>query len=134
LVVASSALEVSEFVGMPEARIPLAQAAIYVACAPKSNASYLAIEEASKDIEENKVQDVPEHLKDASYPGAKKLGHGQGYKYPHAYEGNFVEQQYCARPTRYYRPSENGQEAEIKKRLEKLRPPASPPQNDGRSA
>jgi len=121
LVLANAALQVSEFVGMPEARIPLAQAAIYVACAPKSNASYLAIEKAQADIEKNKVQEVPDHLKDASYPGAEKLGHGEGYKYSHNYPGHYVQQKYTRKKVKYYEPSDIGYEAKIKQRLEKLR-------------
>lgn len=103
LVIAVSALRAVEFVGMPEARIPLAQATIYVAKAPKSNACYRAIEAALKDIEEEKVQEVPDHLKDAHYPGAKRLGHGEGYKYPHDY-GGYVEQDYMIRKKKYYNP------------------------------
>ncbi|MBU1090341.1 MAG: replication-associated recombination protein A, partial [Candidatus Omnitrophica bacterium] len=121
LVLANAALQISEFVGMPEARIPLAQAVIYVSCAPKSNASYLAIEKALSDIEKNKTQEVPDHLKDATYPGADKLGHGKGYKYAHDYEGHFVKQKYTRRAVRYYEPTEIGYEAKIKQRLEKLR-------------
>jgi putative ATPase len=94
---------------------------IYVACAPKSNASYLAIDKAYADIEHNKVQEVPDHLKDASYPGAKTLGHGQGYKYVHSYEGHYVEQKYTRRPVRYYEPTNIGHEARLKERLDKLR-------------
>jgi putative ATPase len=111
LVLANAALQISEFVGMPEARIPLAQAVIYVACAPKSNASYLAIDKAYADIENQKVQEVPDHLKDASYRGAKALGHGQGYKYAHDYKEHYVKQKY----------TDIGHEAKIKQRLEKLR-------------
>ncbi|MBU0709198.1 MAG: replication-associated recombination protein A [Candidatus Omnitrophica bacterium] len=121
LVLANAALQISEFVGMPEARIPLAQAVIYVSCAPKSNASYLAIEKALSDIEKNKTQEVPDHLKDATYAGADKLGHGKGYKYAHDYEGHFVKQKYTRRAVRYYEPTEIGYEAKIKQRLEKLR-------------
>ena len=121
LVLANAALQISEFVGMPEARIPLAQAVIYVACAPKSNASYLALEKATQDIKENKVQDVPDHLKDASYQGAKKLGHGQGYKYSHDYPEHYVKQQYTSQKVCYYEPTGLGHEAKIKERLEKLR-------------
>lgn len=86
---------------MPEARIPLAQAAIYVACAPKSNASYLAIDKAYADIENKKVQEVPDHLKDASYPAAEALGHGKGYKYSHDYEGHYVKQKYTRKKVQY---------------------------------
>jgi putative ATPase len=121
LVLAHAALQISEFVGMPEARIPLAQAVIYVSCAPKSNASYLAIEKASKDIRENKVQEVPDHLKDTNYSGAEKLGHGLGYKYAHDYPGHFVKQKYTRKKVYYYEPADIGHEAKIKERLEKLR-------------
>lgn len=103
LVVASAALRAVEFVGMPEARIPLAQAAIYVANAPKSNASYMAIEAALKDVQEEETMEVPDHLKDSHYPGAKKLGHGEGYKYPHNYPGGFVEQEYLRKKKKYYK-------------------------------
>jgi len=120
-VLANAALQISEFVGLPEARIPLAQAAIYVACAPKSNASYLAIDKAYADIEKNKVQEVPDHLKDASYPGAEVLGHGKGYKYAHDYEGHYVKQKYTRKAVKYYEPTDVGYEAKIKQRLEKLR-------------
>ena len=121
IVLANAALQISEFVGMPEARIPLAQAAIYVACAPKSNASYLAIDKASEDIEKEKVQEVPGHLKDASYPGAEVLGHGKDYKYPHSYEGHYVKQKYTRKKVRYYEPTDIGYEAKIKQRLEKIK-------------
>ncbi len=118
IVLANAALNVAEFVGMPEARIPLAQAAIYVACAPKSNASYLAIEKASSDIKEKRVQEVPDHLKDAHYKGAQKMGHGEGYKYSHDYEGHYVEQKYTRKKVKYYEPTDIGYEAKIKQRLE----------------
>ena len=121
LVLANAALQISEFVGMPEARIPLAQAVIYVSCAPKSNASYLAIDKAYQDIENEKTQEVPEHLKDASYRGAEVLGHGKGYKYAHDYPGHFVKQKYTRKAVRYYEPTDIGFEAKIKQRLEKLR-------------
>ena len=120
LVLANAALQISEFVGMPEARIPLAQAVIYVSCAPKSNACYLAIEKAGQDIRENKVQEVPDDLKDANYSGAEKLGHGLGYKYAHDYPGHFVKQKYTRKKVRYYEPTDIGHEAKIKERLEKL--------------
>jgi putative ATPase len=103
LIIATSALRAVEFVGMPEARIPLAQATIYIAKAQKSNACYRAIEAALKDIETEQVQEIPDHLKDAHYPGAKKLGHGKGYKYPHDY-GGYVEQDYMIKKKRYYNP------------------------------
>ena len=121
LVLANAALQISEFVGMPEARIPLAQAVIYVTCAPKSNASYLAVERATQDIKDNKVQEVPDHLKGSSYSGAEKLGHGVGYKYSHDYPGHYVKQQYIPQKVCYYEPTDLGHEAKIKERLEKLR-------------
>jgi len=121
LVLANAAMQISEFVGMPEARIPLAQAVIYVSCAPKSNAGYLAIEKAYQDIENEKVQEVPDHLKDTSYSGAEKLGHGKGYKYAHDYEGHYVKQKYTRKKVRYYEPTDIGHEAKIKQRLENLR-------------
>ncbi|MBI4706775.1 MAG: replication-associated recombination protein A [Candidatus Omnitrophica bacterium] len=121
LVLANAALEVAEFVGMPEARIPLAQACIYVSCAPKSNASYMAIDKAYKDIENERLQEVPEHLKDASYKGAEKLGHGKGYRYAHDYPGHYVDQQYTPKGVKYYEPTEMGFEAKIKERMKKLK-------------
>lgn len=101
LVVANSAAQAVEMIGMPEARIILAQAALYVAKAPKSNACYRAIEAAMKDIEHERTLPVPEHLKDAHYSGAKKLGRGEGYKYPHDY-GGYVNQQYLPKKKKYY--------------------------------
>jgi len=103
LVVAVSALRAVEFIGMPEAKIPLAQATIYIAKAPKSNASYKAVETALKDISTEETMEVPDHLKDSHYPGAKKLGHGIGYKYPHDYVGP-VEQEYLKKKKKYYDP------------------------------
>jgi putative ATPase len=103
LVVAISALKSIEFVGMPEARIPLAQATIYIANAPKSNACYRAIEAALSDIKNEATMEVPDHLKDSHYPGAKKLGHGEAYKYPHDYGGH-VEQEYLKKKKKYYEP------------------------------
>ncbi|MBU1727542.1 MAG: replication-associated recombination protein A [Candidatus Omnitrophica bacterium] len=120
LVLANAALQISEFVGMPEARIPLAQACIYVSCAPKSNASYLAIDKAYSDIENDRVQEVPDHLKDATGDG-EALGHGEGYKYAHDYPGHFVKQKYTRKKVRYYEPTEIGHEAKIKQRLDKIR-------------
>jgi putative ATPase len=103
LVIATSTLRAVEFVGMPEARIPLAQASIYIANAPKSNACYRAIEAAMEDMGKEETLEVPEHLKDSHYPGAKKLGHGKGYKYPHDYGGH-VEQDYLQKKKKYYNP------------------------------
>ncbi|MFQ5862388.1 MAG: replication-associated recombination protein A [Candidatus Brocadiales bacterium] len=121
LVLANAALGALEFVGMPEARIPLAQAVTYVACAPKSNAAYLAIEKALDDVRKERTMAVPKHLRDASYPGASKLGHGKGYKYPHNYKDQWVEQEYTPQKRCYYEPKQVGVESEIRARLERWR-------------
>jgi putative ATPase len=121
LVVATAALQAVEFVGMPEAQIPLAQAVTYIAGSPKSNAAYLAIAEAMKDVKEGRTIAVPAHLKDASYPGAKRLGRGHGYKYAHDFEGHWVDQDYLGVAKEYYRPTMEGFEAKIRERLEGLR-------------
>lgn len=118
LVLAAAALQAVEFVGMPEAQIPLAQAAIYVATAPKSNSSYTAISKALADVAEERTHAVPEHLRDASYPGAKRLGRGEGYRYPHDYPDHIVEQVYLPREAMYYEPSSEGYEKEIARRIE----------------
>ncbi|MDP2167289.1 MAG: replication-associated recombination protein A [Thermodesulfovibrionales bacterium] len=104
LLVAVAALRAVEFVGMPEARIPLAQAVIHIANAPKSNACYMAIEAAMADVSSEETMEVPEHLKDSSYPGAEKLGRGEGYKYPHDYPGGVTEQEYLKKKKKYYKP------------------------------
>ena len=117
LVLAQSAFTVADFVGMPEARIPLAQAAIYVACAPKSNACYLGIDKAMQEVEQERVQEVPAHLKDASYKSAGKLGRGKGYKYAHDYPNHFVPQKYTKRKISFYVPQDIGYEKKIKERL-----------------
>ncbi|MEA3489624.1 MAG: replication-associated recombination protein A [Candidatus Omnitrophota bacterium] len=121
LVVANAAMQAADFVGFPEARIPLAQGTVYVACAPKSNAAYMAIEKAVKDVEMERTQEVPDHLKDANYPGAKKLGRGEEYKYAHSYEGHYVEQDYLRKKKNYYFPTEIGYEKKIKTWIETLR-------------
>ena len=121
LVVANAAFQVSEFVGMPEGRIPLAQAVCYIACAPKSNAAYLGIDKAMKDVEESRTLEVPTHLKDSHYPGAKKLGHGKGYKYSHQYKDHYVEQDYIPESKKYYEPTDSGYEKKIKEYLESIR-------------
>ncbi|MBN1404957.1 MAG: replication-associated recombination protein A [Candidatus Omnitrophica bacterium] len=120
-ILASAALQISEFVGMPEARIPLAQATVYIACAPKSNAAYMGIENAMADVEKNRTMEVPVHLKDANYPGAERLGHGEGYKYAHSYEGHYVEQDYLSKKQKYYEPTDIGYEKKIKEYLGNLK-------------
>ena len=120
LVVANAAFQASEFVGFPEARIILAQAAIHVACAPKSNASYLAIDAALAKVREEKSAPVPKHLQDASYPGAKELKRGADYRYAHDHQDGYVTQDYGVPRGAFYRPNERGKESEIKQRLEDL--------------
>ncbi|MFH1478824.1 MAG: replication-associated recombination protein A [Candidatus Omnitrophota bacterium] len=121
LILANAAFQVADFVGMPECRIPLAQAACYIACAPKSNASYMAIDKAMKDVEEGRTLEVPDHLKGSSYKGAKKLGRGEGYKYAHSYKDHYVEQEYKPNKKIYYEPTDIGYEKKIKEYLEYIR-------------
>lgn len=123
LQVAVAAFHALELVGMPEGRIPLAQAVTYLATAPKSNASYVAINEALRMVREEGHRPVPPHLRDANYKGAAALGHGQGYLYPHDYPGHFVPQRYLPEGVDvvFYRPSENGYEREIGERLSRWR-------------
>jgi putative ATPase len=116
LSVAVSAMEAVEFVGMPEARITLGQATTYLATAPKSNASYLAIDKALQDVKQNRVLPVPRHLRSASYAGAARLGH-QGYRYAHEGEGHFVAQEYVPTSAVYYEPTREGYEDVIAKRM-----------------
>ncbi len=122
-VLASAAVEISEFVGLPEAQLALAQAAIYIACAPKSNAVASAIWRAVEDVKQEPTGQVPKHLKDSHYRAAKKLGFGADYKYPHSFEQGFVPQQYLPDGVRkkYYSPTERGYEKNIKRYLQKLR-------------
>ena len=122
LVVATAAMQASEFVGLPECRIPLAQATVYVACAPKSNAAYLGIEKALKDVEQGRTLEVPQHLKDAHYKGAKTLGRGKGYQYAHDYPDHHVEQAYLpeGKSRIYYEPTDLGFEKTIKAWLQRL--------------
>ncbi|MFP4056971.1 MAG: replication-associated recombination protein A [Candidatus Brocadiia bacterium] len=118
LILASAALQIAEFVGLPEAKIPLAQAVTFIATSPKSNAAYLAIERAIEDIREGRVLEVPAYLRDASYRGAKRLGRGEGYHYAHQGEDHYVEQDYLPVERTYYQPTEQGYEKQIKQRLE----------------
>jgi len=121
LVLANAAFQAAEFIGWPEARIPLAEATIYIATAPKSNSTVAAIDAAAKDVESGRTLEVPEHLRDSHYPGAKRLGHGEGYKYAHDYPGHFVSQDYLGAARRYYEPTEQGVEKKIKDRLDQWR-------------
>jgi putative ATPase len=120
-VLAAAAVQISEFVGFPEAQLPLAQAAIYIACAPKSNASAKAIWSAVSDVKTKKTIPVPKHLKDSHYSGAKKQGYGTEYKYPHDRPGGFVVQEYLPdKKTQYYAPTPRGKEKIIMEYLQKL--------------
>ena len=124
LLIAVAAADAVQYIGMPEGRIPLAEAVVYLATAPKSNASYLALDAAIADVRAGRIGRVPKHLRDAHYAGAKKLGHGKGYRYSHDSELGVVQQQYLPdelRDTRYYTPTEHGNERDVKARLEKLR-------------
>ena len=124
LTVAVSASMAVERIGLPEARIILAQAASYVAGAPKSNAAVNAIDKAMSMVRERETGQVPPYLRDAHYGGAKNLGHGIGYKYAHNYPEHYVKQQYLPDEMvgeRFYEPSENGYEKEIGERLMRLR-------------
>ena len=124
LPIAVAAAEGVQLIGMPEGRILLAEAVVYLATAPKSNASYKALDEAIADVRAGKIGRVPMHLRDAHYPGAKRLGHGKGYKYSHDSDFGVVEQQYLPDElagTSYYRPTNNGYERDVAARLDKLR-------------
>ncbi len=121
LVLANAAFQAAEFIGWPEARIPLAEATLYIATAPKSNSTLLAIDAALKDVESGRTLPVPESLRDTHYRGAKRLGHGEGYKYAHDYAGHFVPQDHLGTEKRYYEPTEQGVEKKIKERVERWR-------------
>ncbi len=121
LVLANAAFQAAEFIGWPEARIPIAEATIYIATANKSNSTIMAIDAALEDVKSGRTLPVPAHLRDKSYKGAKRLGHGEGYKYAHDYEGHFVPQDYLGAEKRYYEPTEQGVEKKIKERLDHWR-------------
>ena len=124
IVVATSAAQAVERIGMPEAQIILSQAATYVACAPKSNAAYGAISAALDVVKNSRTPRVPTHLQDAHYKGAEKLGHGLGYKYAHDYPNHYVKQQYLPDElvgTRFYEPTEMGYEAKIREHFAKIK-------------
>ena len=124
LLIAMAAADAVQLIGMPEGRIPLAEAVVYLATAPKSNASYMALDAAIADVRAGNGGRVPKHLRDAHYAGAKRLGHGKGYRYSHDSELGVVEQQYLPdelRDTVYYRPTEHGHEREVFARWAKLR-------------
>jgi len=114
-------LQVAEFVGWPEARIPLAEATVYIATANKSNSAYLAIDAALEYVRSGRTLPVPGHLRDTHYAGAERLGHGQGYEYAHDHPEHFVAQDYLGADKHYYEPTEQGVEKKIKERVEKWR-------------
>jgi putative ATPase len=118
LVIANSAYQAAESIGYPEAKIPLAQATVYIACAPKSNAAYMGIERALEDVEKKPLLEVPQHLKDSHYKGAEKLGKGKGYIYPHSDKEKAEKQKYLPQNRRYYYPKNVGLEAKFKRLLE----------------
>ncbi|GAA1506098.1 replication-associated recombination protein A [Brevibacterium permense] len=124
LPIAVAASTAVQNIGMPEGRIPLAEAVTYLALAPKSNASYRALDAAIADVKNGLAGEVPMHLRDAHYPGAKELGHGEGYKYSHDYPHGVADQEYLPESLRgkhYYSPTGNGMERSMAERLENLR-------------
>jgi putative ATPase len=124
LVVANAAAQAVQFVGMPEAALILAQAVTYLATAPKSNSSTLAIGQALADVRSKDCGPPPAHLRDAHYKGASALGHGQGYLYPHDFPGAWVDQQYLPeklKQVKYYQPTDRGYEAKIRDNLKNKR-------------
>jgi putative ATPase len=124
LVVAVAALHAVDFIGMPEGKIPLAEATLYLACAAKSNSSVAGIGSALDAVQKGEVVQVPTYLRDTHYPGAKRLGHGDGYQYSHEFPDGIAPQRYGIEPGRFFQPTDYGYEAKIKARLaewEKLR-------------
>ncbi len=121
LVLAQTSCQAAEFIGWPEARIPLAEAAIYIACANKSNSAMVAIDAALTDVRSGRTLAVPKHLRDAHYQGAKQLDHGKGYQYSHDFPGHYVPQSYLEEARRFYQPTDQGSEKKIKERLERWR-------------
>lgn len=133
LVVATNASMAVERVGMPEAQIILSQAAAYVACAPKSNASCVAIDLAMQEVAQSGNLSIPTHLQDAHYKGAAKLGHGIGYKYAHDYPNHYVKQQYLPyelNGKEFYTPSGNGYEEKIREHMKRIKEEAEPGEDD----
>jgi len=125
LQVAVSAMQAVQFIGLPECTLTLAQAVTYMSCAPKSNASCVALMKATADVKNVHIKTLPPHLQDAHYKNAPQLGRGANYKYPHDYPGNYVPQQYLPDELVdrvYYNPTENGVEKKISESLRKLRP------------
>jgi putative ATPase len=121
LVLANAAFQAAEFIGWPEARIPIAEAALYIATAYKSNSVITAIDAALGDVRSGRTLAVPEHLRDAHYAGAKRLGHGAGYQYAHDFPDHFVAQDHLGAAKQYYEPSDQGVEKKVRERVEKWR-------------
>lgn len=121
LIIAQAAADATNFIGLPECNLVLAQAAIYLACAPKSNASAVAIWQASSDVREGRTLPVPKHLKSTGYSGAKRLGSGEGYRYPHDEKDGTVDQEYLGVDKVYYTPTDRGAEAKIQEFLKRVR-------------
>jgi putative ATPase len=118
LLVATAAHQAVEFIGWPEGELPLAEATVYIATAPKSNASAKGIWSAKADVESGRTLAVPDALKDTHYKGAQRLGHGKGYKYAHDYEGGVVAQEHLPEKKKYYEPTEHGFEKKVRERIE----------------
>ena len=118
LVLATSAMQACEMIGLPEAQIILAHATTYLACSPKSNASYMGLNKALEEVRAGRTLPVPDDLKSTGYSGAKRLGRGEGYKYAHDYEDHWVDQEYVRTDAVFYEPTDQGQEKQIKERLE----------------
>ncbi|MCG3179300.1 MAG: putative AAA domain-containing protein [Phycisphaerae bacterium] len=121
LVLANAAVQATEFVGLPECQLILAQAVTYIACSPKSNASAMAIWTAAEDVKKQRTIPVPIHLRDANYKGAEQFGHQKDYKYAHDYEGGYVVQDYLGVDKAYYQPTDRGREARFREYLARLR-------------
>lgn len=121
LPLATAAQQAVEFVGLPECQLTLSHAVIYMATAPKSNSATKAINEARRDVAEGRTVAVPAHLRDKHYSGAKQLGHGEGYRYPHDFAGGHVDQEYLPGEQQYYFPSDRGDEIAIRERLAQWR-------------
>lgn len=131
LVIAQAAADATAFIGLPECQLPLAQAAIYLACAPKSNAAAKAVWTAADDVRSRRTTPVPRHLKDTHYAGSKVLGAGEGYVYPHDEADGVAREQYMGVDRQYYLPTNRGYEQELARRLEMIRSLHEPQARDG---
>ena len=131
LVLTTSAHEAAEFIGWPEARIPIAEATVYLATANKSNSAYCAINAALEEVRTGRTIPVPKHLRDSHYKGAEQMGHGEDYKYSHDYDDHFVAQDYLGVDKRFYDPTEEGVEKKIKDRVMRWRALQEKAKQDG---